>query len=63
MLNTDNINKTKLLLRSYIEKNIIDNNNVKIIYKVASTFKYDNSDYEVSYNHTVSEPRKELYIG
>ena len=63
MLNTDNINKTKLLLRSYIEKIIIDNNNVKIIYKVASTFKYDNSDYEVSYNHTVLEPRKELYIG
>ncbi len=62
MLNTDNINKTKLLLRSYIEKIIIDNNNVKIIYKVASTFKYDNTDYEVSYNHTVSEPRKELYI-
>lgn len=60
ILNNDDVTKAKLLLRSYIEKIVIDNYTVKVIYKVATTVNIDESNCEVYYNHAFSEYRNQL---
>lgn len=60
MLNPQNVEKTKLLLQTYIDKIIIDNHSVKVIFKIAFSFYYDGIEQETCYTYTVSEHRKVL---
>lgn len=60
MLNPQNVEKTKLLLNTYIDKVIIDNHSVKVIFKIAFPFYYDGIEQETCYTYTVSEHRKAL---
>lgn len=57
MLNPKNVKQTKLLLRSYIEKIVVDNNTVKVTLRVTFSFYYRDELYEVSYTHVIVEIR------
>ena len=52
--------QVKILLHSYIESIVIDNNSVKVTYKVAFSFCHDGEEVEIHYNHIVAEVRKHL---
>ena len=60
LLKTENIEKTKLFLHNYIDSIVVDNNTVKVTYKVAFFVPIDNEEVEICYNHIVAEPRKSI---
>lgn len=60
MLNPKNVEQTKLLLQSYIEKIVVDNNSVKVTFKVTFSFCYGVGTFEIRYNHTIVKSRKML---
>lgn len=60
MLNPKNVEQTKLLLQSYIEKIVVDNNSIKVTFKVTFSFCYGVGTFEIRYNHTVVKSRKML---
>ena len=60
MMNPKNADQTKLLLQSYIDKIVVDNNSVKVIFKVAFDLYYGENKDEVCYFHTDTTQRKVL---
>lgn len=57
MKNPDNTDRTKLLLRSYIERIDVDNKTVKVTFKVAFSFCLKGEEQKVFYTHTAKEYR------
>ena len=57
MKNPDNTDRTKLLLRSYIERIDVDNKTVKVTFKVAFSFCLKGEEQTVFYTHTAKEYR------
>ena len=57
MKNPDNTDRTKLLLRSYIERIDVDNKTVKVTFKVAFSFWLKGEEQKVFYTHTAKEYR------
>lgn len=60
MLDIRNIEKTRLLLHSYIDKIIIDNVSVKVTFRVTFSVFINGNTETVAYEHIVVERRKEL---
>ena len=57
MKNPANIEQTKMLLRSYIDRIEVDNKTIRVTFRVAFSFLLDNTEQEEFYNHTVKEYR------
>ena len=57
MKNPANIEQTKMLLRSYIDRIEVDNKTIRVTFRVAFSFLLDNTKQEEFYNHTVKEYR------
>ena len=51
---------TLRILQNYIQSVIVDNNTIKATFKVAFNFWIDDGEFEICYNHTVIEARKNL---
>lgn len=61
MMNPKNIEQTKIMLQSYIEKIVVDNKSVQVTFMVAFSFCLNQFWYNVHYNHIVEEGRIRLY--
>lgn len=61
MMNPKNIEQTKIMLQSYIEKIVVDNKSVQVTFMVAFSFCLHEFWHNVHYNHIVEEGRIRLY--
>lgn len=61
ILSKKDIEQIKLTLHSYIDKIIIDNNTVKVTYKVTFFIFVDSEEIEICYNYTIKESRKSIH--
>lgn len=60
LLDTENAEQAKILLRSYIDRITVDNNSVKVALRATFSFYYNGMENEVSFSDTVIENRKNL---
>lgn len=60
MLNPDNVEQTKFVLQQYIDRITVDNNSVKVTFKVTVFYYLDGKKQEISYTYFISEHRKRL---
>lgn len=60
MLNPANVEQTKFVLQQYIDRITVDNNSVKVTFKVTLFYCLDGKQQEISYTYFISERRKYL---